>query len=130
MKIRAAAAVVLIVAMLGCGCQNMLPCHQDTFRRRGSLCGCERRPHLPGASPYSELACRVAEHYAQQFGIAVEVQFKTRQEMESLLLGEYQGEVPSVVFSTEWPFVGAGAQDLTGLVPTDDYLEPAASFWT
>jgi hypothetical protein len=72
----------------------------------------------------------VAEHYAQQFGIAVEVQFKTRQEMESLLLGEYQGEVPSVVFSTEWPFVGAGAQDLTGLVPTDDYLEPAASFWT
>ncbi|HHT85740.1 MAG TPA: hypothetical protein GXZ88_08300 [Firmicutes bacterium] len=130
MKRRTAAALVLFAAVLLTGCKAHTPVPSRIPSGDITIVVWDaKEPHLPGASPYSELASLVTESYAENLGITVELDFKTRQEIEDLLLGNYQGEIPSVVFSTEWPFVGVGTQDLTELVRIDDYLEAAASFW-
>ncbi len=131
MKTWVAVALVLLATVLLCGCKPQTPLpHEIPSGDIRIVVWDAKEPHLPGASPYSELASLVVETYGQDLGITVELEFKSRQEIENLLLGDYQGEVPSVVYSTEWPFVGMGIQDLSEMVQVDDYLEAAASFWT
>lgn len=89
-----------------------------------------KEPHLPGAFPYSELLAKTVESFVKENGIEVEVEYKSRQEIESCLLGSYQGDPPSVVYSTEWPFMSANIQDLTEHVCEGDYLEDAVLYWT
>ncbi len=130
MRSEVAAAMVLIVAVLLCGCKTQTPLPYEVPPGDIKIVAWDaKEPHLPGAPPYSELATLVAEDYAKTLGITVDLEFKPRQQIEDLLLGDYQGEIPSVVFSTEWPFVGIGTQDLTEMVEADDYLEAAAGFW-
>ena len=121
MRSEVAAAMVLVVAVLLCGCKTQTPLPYEVPPGDIKIVVWDaKEPHLPGAPPYSELATLVAEDYAKTLGITVDLEFKPRQQIEDLLLGDYQGEIPSVVFSTEWPFVGIGTQDLTEMVEADD----------
>ncbi len=91
-----------------------------------------KEPRLVGAQPYSQSLFRIVESFIETYEIPVEVEFKTRQEIENLLLDNYEGHIPPVlvVFSTEWPFVGVGTQNLTETVKSDDYLKPTIAYWT
>ena len=73
---------------------------------------------------------RQVEAFAREHGVEVEVLFQTRSKIEELLSGNYKGEEPSLVYSTEWPFVGSGIQDLTDLVSIGDYQDAAITYWT
>ncbi|HHY11273.1 MAG TPA: hypothetical protein GX529_01450 [Firmicutes bacterium] len=127
---REIAGLVLLITLLLCGCKERTwPPSEVSLGDMKIVVWDVKEPHLPGAPPYSELLSLVVENYANEHGAIVEVEFKSRQEIENLLLGNHQGEVPSVVFSTEWPFMGEGTQDLTAMIKAGDYLEDALSFW-
>lgn len=122
-------AVLVLVLCFGCKSQSQPPSEVSVYDIKLVVWD-TREPHLPGAFPYSELLANTVESFTEEHGIEVAIEHKSRQEIEDLLLGNYQGDPPCVVYSAEWPFVSESMQDLTEIVCSDDYLEAALSYWT
>jgi hypothetical protein len=128
---RLRAIVLLLIMVLACGCKGPgEPPSELSYKGLSIVVWDAKEPHLPGASPYTELVARAVEAFAREHGVEVEVLFQTRSKIEELLSGNYKGEEPSLVYSTEWPFVGSGIQDLTDLVSVGDYQDAAITYWT
>jgi hypothetical protein len=118
------------ILLLAPGCRGPVEPHQISFQGATIVVWDAKEPHLPGATPFSELVAQAVEVFAKENAAKIEVLFKSRSEIESLLTGTYQGEKPALVYSTEWPFLGSGMQDLTGVMPDDEYQDASMAYWT
>ncbi len=123
-------AFLIGMLLLCSGCKGPAEPHQISYRGTTIVVWDVKEPHLPGASPFSELVAQAVEVFAEENGVKAEILFKSRSQIESLLTGTYQGEKPALVYSTEWPFLGSGVQDLAEVIPSDEYLDASLAYWT
>ena len=131
MKIRIRALLMLTTLLLT-GCLGQAPPEEMSFDDLTIVVWDVREPHFPGLLPYSETMSKLLDDFAQNTGISVKSEFKSRQQIEDLLLGEQPDEMPAVlvVFSTEWPFVGKGTQEAPSELDAGNYFERAVAYWT
>ncbi len=88
-------------------------------------------PSFPGIRLYQDRVKSVVDDFSEKHQVKVEVTFMERREILSFLLGERdESQPPCLTYSTEWPTVPYGAQDLTGVLAAEEYLDGAAHYWT
>ena len=78
------------ILLLAPGCRGPVESHQISFQGATIVVWDAKEPHLPGATPFSELVAQAVEVFAKENAVKIEVLFKSRSEIESLLTGTYQ----------------------------------------
>ncbi len=128
--IKTLAAISLMLSLLGCGI-GFQPPKKLSFQGLVLTLWDSPEPSFQGADSYDKLALSVVENFCSRHKIQIDMKFCERRQILSLLLGqESQESSPSIVFSTEWPVAPDGAQNLTGMLDEDGYLDGAIHYWT
>ncbi len=126
-----AALVALALALCVTGCRVVkmdLPREID-FTGAAVTVWDASEPTVSVAPEYTATVRSTVNEFSAKYGVKVDLRFAGRQEITDLLAGQKTGDVPSLVFTGEWPVASPQATDISLELPLANYLDAATAYW-